>query len=139
MAQSALIGIQAQDAAQIWPQIETWIQDACDEEGGSMTSDDFLEAIQARDMQLWVAHDDAGIDAIGITEIRVTQRRKTCWVLVMTGKNMARWAELRHVIADWARAQGCIGKKAMKSLARRGYSRLFKEYQCTHVLLERDL
>ncbi len=139
MPQSALIGVQAHDAAHIWPQIEAWVQIACDDEGGSMTAEDFLEAIKAREMQLWIARGDDGIDAIGITEIRVTQRRKTCWVLIMTGKNMARWADFRHVIADWARSQGCVGKKAMKSLARRGYSRLFKEYQCTHVLLERDL
>ncbi len=134
-----LHGIASGNASEVWPKVEHWIADACADEGGSYEASDILHFIQEQDMQLWVASSEAGIDSVCVTEIRETKRRKTCWVLILAGKNIDRWLEHRSIIADWAKSQGCVGRKAMKSLARRGYMRLCPEYQCTHVLLERDL
>ena len=134
-----LRGIRADELGGIWPQIEGWISEACEEEGGSYQAKDIQAAILGRDMQLWAAMNGETVAAIAVTEIRAFPRRKTCWVLMVLGQDMALWHDFRHTIAEWAKAQGCTGKKAMKALARRGYMRLFGEYGCSHVLLERDL
>ena len=123
----------------VWPKVHAWINEACLEEGGSYLAEDILEMVKSRALQMWIAEDSDMVHAVAITEIRAHPRRKTFWVWMMMGKHLEQWDEYRHVLAQWARMNGCKGKKAMKSLARRGYAKLFKEYQCTHVLLERDL
>lgn len=119
--------------------VRHWIARACLEEGGSYEPGDILLAIAKEDMRLWIARAEGKTIAAAVTEIREHPRRKTGWVLMMMGEDIERWAEFRHVIAEWFKTQGCFGKRAMKSLARRGYVKLFKDFQCSHVLLERDL
>ena len=120
----------------IWPAVEHWITEACEEEGGSYLPSDVRALVVAGAWQMWIVTDGPEIHAMAITRIEQTPRRKVCWVLMMVGSGIEGWAHFRDRIAEWARAEGC---GAVKSLARRGYVKMFKEFECRHVLLERNL
>lgn len=135
-----LVGVRSTEARDIWPKVQSWIASACEEEGGSYLASDILAAVEAQDMQMWLAVNDVGEpDAVAITEIRNMPQRRICMVTIMTGRNLEAWSHLRHGVAKWAKANGIEGKRAFKAVARRGYLRLFKEFDCTHVLLEMDI
>lgn len=139
MSDCELLLVDREQLSEMWMDVRHWIAKACADEGGSYEPGDILMALAKEDMRLWIVREDGKTIAAAVTEIREHPRRNTFWVLMMMGERIEQWAEFRHAIADWAKTHGCSGRRAMKSLARRGYVKLFKEYQCSHVLLERDL
>ncbi len=95
---------------------------------------DAYKFIVEKDWVLWCSVRDKKIEAIAITEILQYSQKKMCHVRIMSGKDYANWVELEQGIADWALSIGCHG---MESIARKGWSKVFKQYEFTHIFLER--
>jgi hypothetical protein len=74
--------------------------------------------------------------AVCVTEVINYPRKKYARVMILTGKERKKWMDLyRESIEKWAIGIGCDG---VESLARKGWEREFKDYDATHVLLEKE-
>lgn len=131
---SVLLPIPSHRLDDVWPQVETRLKDAVNGINGRMDINDLIRFIKEKDWVLWVSVRDKKIEAIACTEIIQYPKNKMCMVRIMTGENYANWIGLEAGIAAWAESIGCAG---MESWARLGWKRVFKNYECSHILLER--
>lgn len=131
---SVLLPIPASRIDKLWPQVKDMVQTVVDSTNGRMYIMDAYKHFIEKDWVLWVSIRNKEIEAIAITEILSYMRKKMCHVKGMTGKDYANWVGLEAGIANWAKSIGCSG---IESVARKGWSRVFKDYNCSHVFLER--
>jgi hypothetical protein len=118
----------------VWKDIVDYLQSAADSSMGRFTVENAYKFISEKDWVLWVSIRNKTIEAIAITEVLNYPNRKICAVRVLTGKDYANWIGLEDGIASWAKSVGCDG---MEALARKGWAKIFTQYDCTHVFLER--
>lgn len=107
-----------------------------DRDGGNYTTDDFRQAIEARDAQLWLMVDDGEPLAAGISEIATYPRRKVCRIRGVAGHSFDRWHPTLTQFEAWARQQGCDG---IEFYARKGWERLLPDYRQTAIVMEKTL
>jgi hypothetical protein len=112
------------------------ISRACLSTNGRFASDDVKKWLDEGSWQLWVAEKDGAICALCTTEILIYPRLKVCRVNMVTGKGRKLWQEFNVKIEYWAKEQGC---QIIESLARKGWARIYKDYQQSHVFLEKKL
>jgi hypothetical protein len=129
-------GVQSSDVGRVWPFVEEMIAASFARDGSRLEAADVKEALEKAAWQLWVAHDNARVHALCLTEILVYPRMKTCRVVAATGHDREEWVDYLKVMEAWAAAQGC---ERMETLARPGWRRVLKDYRWTHVLLEKQL
>jgi len=134
MSDSVLLPIPYNRIDDVWPQVKDMLESAADSTNGRVLVRDFYQYFTEKDMVLWVSIRDKNIEAIAATEVLQYARKKMCHVRLLTGKDYANWAHLEKGIADWAKSIGCAG---MESVARKGWSKVFKDYEQSHVFLER--
>jgi hypothetical protein len=78
-----------------------------------------------------------GLEAVFVTEIdRDPASGPVLQVVLMGGENTGLWLHLEPVVADYARARGCV---RMLLIGRRGWSRVLRHWRQTAIVLERDL
>jgi len=118
----------------VWDDVKDYIQSGVDSTNGRVRLKDAIDFIKSKDWVLWVSVRDKKIEAIAITEILQYSQKKMCHVRIMSGENYANWVGLEQGIAEWAKSIGCHG---MESIARKGWAKVFKEYDMSHVFLER--
>lgn len=133
-------GVPAEYLHLVWDKVEPYLASAC-QRGGEYLTQDILTALVRRQMQMWVAFEGetlkrSNVFAVCITEIVITPQRKSCSILIGTGRRREEWQGFRSAIEEWAREQGC---EAMKVIARPGWERVFEDYRKTHTLLEKAL
>jgi hypothetical protein len=128
-------GIPYTSVDEVWKDVLPWIESACKSARGKFEPDDYRLALIARDMQLWTYRDKHGVAAVCVTEIVKYPRKKYCRIVIGTGRNRKAWQDYRKTIEEWAVSQGCDG---MESFARKGWARIFTDYQTTHIVLERQ-
>lgn len=112
---------------------------ACERSDGRYAIGDVFAALLRRDMQLWIAVDEASedpVEAVCITEMIAYPREKRCGVVFCAGRNPGRWLHHLESIEGWARAQGCA---AVELQGRPGWERLLKGWDKTHVLLRKRI
>lgn len=131
-----LLGVPAEAVARLWPRVETLVRRGLAHADGRYAADDVLRALLARDMQLWLAAGERGIEAICVTEILRYPRQRRCNLFLCAGAGMRRWVRLLEPIERWARAQGCA---AVELQGRPGWTRILKDYRRTHILLRKEL
>ena len=120
----------------MWPYALPWIVEACKSSNGRYLSIDIKKMLLSREGQLWLALRDGEVLCVCVTEIIKYPRKMYASVMILTGKEREAWQELyKWNIEAWALAEGCDG---VESLARKGWAKVFKDYQCNHVQLERD-
>jgi len=120
----------------IWTKVVPQIAKACLSSRGRYQSSDIKKFLLARKCQLWVAAEGKEILAVCVTEIVNYPRKKYVRVMILTGEQKEKWLmEYKNGIEGWAREVGCDG---VESLARKGWSKIFKDYDMTHVMLEKE-
>jgi hypothetical protein len=130
-----LVGVPSHEVEEIWDEIEPLVSAACCRSFPKRTVSDVLEAVQKRDMQLWLAAEEK-IYAVIITEIMNYPLRNVCRVVIATGTERRRWQHFIATIEQWAKAQGC---QSMELVARPGWKKIFRDYTLTHIHLEKEL
>jgi len=131
---SVLLPIPSHKINDIWPQVVVRLSEAIKTARGRLTIDDLKRFLISKDLVLWVSLRDKKIEAMAVTEIIQHPRKKMCFVRLMTGEDYANWVHLEQGIAGWAKSIGCDG---MEAIARKGWAKIFKNYDFTHIFLER--
>lgn len=101
--------------------------------GGDYDWNDVATALDDSTAQLWLAVDGT-IRAAGVTQIVHRCGAKWCHVWLIGGGELHRYAEWETIIAEAAKADGCIG---MTISGRPGWGRMFPAYRPTAIVLER--
>ena len=132
-----LVGIPAPKVPGMWPLVAELVTQALDRSNGAKNADDVLMALMRRDMQLWMANDDAhGVRAICVTEIVSHPRRKACFIYLVAGIDRQDWIAHEEELATWAREQGC---GFMETYARVGWQRVLKDWTPAAIVLHKEL
>lgn len=101
-----------------------------------MTYEDVIGHLYKREWQLWVTGIGRQIDACAVTEIVLYKRKKVCNIRICTGQNRQHWQSLMPFLESWAIAQGCT---KMESIARKGWAKILKDWETTHIFIEKEL
>lgn len=134
MSDSVLLPIPYWKIDELWSMVEGYIESASQSANGRFTSEDAKKFFKQKDWVLWCSIRNKNIEAIAATEILQYSQKKMCMVRILTGKDYANWVQLEDDIANWAKTIGCDG---MEAIARKGWARVFKQYEMSHVFLER--
>jgi hypothetical protein len=134
MSDSVLLPIPPNRIDDVWPHVREMLGEAVKSANGRLELADVRKFLIEKDLVLWVSLRNKKIEALAVTEILQHPRKKMCMVRVLTGKDYANWVGLEEGIAKWAESIGCHG---MEAIARKGWSRVFKNYDFTHIYLER--
>jgi hypothetical protein len=135
-----LYGIQSEDIDAVWPDVVGLIEEAVKTARGKYSLQDLREELETKACQLWIWKDETS-KAVIVTQIHSYKRNKCCWIRVATGSgNGDDFKRVGKIIVgqieDWAREHGC---DAMELLVRPGWARVLKDYEMTHLFLERSL
>jgi hypothetical protein len=131
-----LYGIPATAVDAVWPEVRPWIEAACKRSRGKFDALDIKRGLLERDDQLWIWRTPTAF-AVGITRLTNYPKQRVCTIRIVTGTNRREWE--RECIAHmerWAREQGC---DAMELQARPGWKSVLRDYDMTHVFLEKRL
>jgi len=131
---SFLLPIPSDKLDKVWGRVEGYLQSAVDSANGRFTLEDAYKFLSEKYWVLWVSVRDKKIEAIAVTEILQHPKKKICMVRIMSGKDYANWVGLEDGIAQWAKSIGCDG---MEAIARKGWAKVFKKYDFSHIFLER--
>lgn len=104
-----LVGIPSDQAAQVWPLVETWIATVCDRDGKYRPEDVLARCCTGR-AQLWIAWNEAAACALAaiVTQIQRFPRRTEAEIWLVGGEDRKRWVpEALGTLEAWAREQGC--------------------------------
>jgi hypothetical protein len=117
-----LIGVPSEAAVTIWPLCLPFIEQYFTKsKEHRWNSNDLLNAVLGRDMQLWVilAGEAEEIETVVLTEIVNYPRVRECNVFMISGKMTVRhdWREVVEEVVEWAASQGC---HYISSMARKG-------------------
>jgi hypothetical protein len=118
-------GILSSEACDWWPRVSQWVADALAHGGECYSLEDILTAIQQRDMQLWVVHENDELKAVCVTEIRQWPQAKILTAIIVAGNDMPHWVcALDDTLTRYAVAQGC---KAIEAHGRKGWKPTLSE------------
>lgn len=131
---SVLLPIPANRLDTVWAQVKPMLDSAVGSINGRMNISGVKKRLENNDWVLWVSVRNKVIEAIAITEILQYDLKKMCAVRVLTGHDYFNWVPLEEGIAAWAKSIGCHG---MEAQARKGWAKIFKSYDFTHIFLER--
>lgn len=121
---------------EIWKVAEPLIKKACLSTKGRFNSNDVKKWLDEGTCQLWVVEHENEVVAVSVTEILNYPKMKVCRVNIVAGKGRNDWQHFKQGIEDWAKKEGC---RRIEALARLGWSKIYKDYQQTHVFLEKEL
>lgn len=121
-----IYGVKADNVRVIWPDIYNMVQDALDH-GESLTrASTIFDALESRDMQLYVVSKDKEIDAVFITEITNYDDAKVCIVVVLAGTGLDKWlSQVEDTICRFAKSHDC---EYVQLKGRRGWVKELKKY-----------
>jgi hypothetical protein len=132
-----LNGVLSSEAAEWWPMCAPLLEKALTRTGAceDYSTDDLLELVQNREMQLWVMHDGDAILAAFLTQIMVFPRRKVLGIPFLGAKRgtYKRWLGHLDSVKEFAREHGCA---AIRGWGRRGWEKRLNPYK---VLAEFDV
>lgn len=134
MSGSVLIPIPHDRIDEVWLKVKDRLEAAIKSTNGRMSLADAYRFFRTKDWVLWVSVRNGKIEALAVTEILQHPQKKMCAVRIMTGEDYANWIGLESGIADWAKSIGCDG---MEAIARKGWAKIFKDYDFSHIFLER--
>lgn len=130
-----ITGITAPHVPEVWPQVVGLISAACETSRGKFDAADIYQMLVNRDAQLWLVK-ESDVGGVIVTQIVNYPHRKVCWIRICTGHGREECFHHLKDIEAWAKEQGC---GAMELIARPGWKKVLKDYECTHVVLEKDL
>lgn len=128
---SYLAGIAAEEVELYWPLVEGLIEKAMKRTGllNTLGPADFLEYLQERKMQLWIAHKADRVIAVAITEILVFPKARVIGVPILGAVrgSIKDWFKHVETIKDFGREHGCT---YLRGWGRKGWEKLLKPDIC---------
>lgn len=104
---------------------------------GQYTLTQVAQLIDEGAFVLWGVVGPEGLSGVFVTEIdRAHASGPVLTVVLMGGEQSNLWLHLEPVVADYARARGCV---KMQLIGRRGWSRVLKHWRQVAVVMETDL
>lgn len=128
-----LVGVPGSQLETVWAEALPMIQAACAYNKHRLAPEDYYDEIASGEKQLWYR---AGCGIV-VTQIIEYPGRKCCSIDICTGDRAAEWwPETLTKLESWAKENGC---SQMLLAARTGWARLLKDYERTHIILEKEL
>jgi hypothetical protein len=125
-----------EDAAPVWPQIETHIANALRSFDGCYHPTDILADLLRGERHLWLAIDETGIAAAVVCNVVTYPRRKAYNVMLVGGRDLRAWLKpMCEAIEGYAKSIGC---RHMEGGFRRGWAKA-AGYREVGVTLMKDL
>lgn len=139
MRETKLVSIPPQQAAEVWPLVREWVDQAAARSNGRFTETAILGEIEQGRQQLWVIWDPDASEAraVGVSQVLVYPTGlKVADIIILTGVGRKDWKHLMTGFEDWARRESC---GVVQVFARKGWAREFPDFKMSHVLLEKKL
>jgi hypothetical protein len=97
-----------------------------------------FEQAEQRLLQLWVAYDkdQREVVAAAVTEVAEYPTRKVGRVILLAGRNLNQWIGFVGRFEQWARDEGCA---ALEFVGRRGWGRVFRDYEPIEHTFSKEL
>jgi hypothetical protein len=127
-------GIEAKDIRDYWGLACPLIQRGL---GEGENIQDVFKRLQLGDNQLWIAYKGHVLLAACVTEIVTLGDRKVCNILSVGGTALHEWANYISTLEAWAKSKNCSSMRF--PIIRKGWARVLKKYQTTHITLEKGL
>ena len=109
----------------IWPFVSPLLDGALRHGVGEYTLDDIYRGICLKHMILWVVFDgDGQLYGVVVCEIRDFTSSKTCYLLLLGGRELPLWAHHVDTVEDWAITNGA---DRMVALTRKGMKRTWTD------------
>lgn len=131
-----LVGCPAGFVDRVWHLVAPMIMRALKRDGNRTPIHQVYEQIKLEDKQLWLAVRDTEILAAGVTTILDYRNKRVLLFEYAGGKDIKRWAHLRFTLEEFAREKGC---QEIEILGRKGFTRLFKDYTPTFIVMRKSL
>jgi hypothetical protein len=132
-----LVPVPAHDVPLIWPAAVAELRKAIRFADGVMTEATVYEALLSRDMQLWTAWDDDGLEAAAVTQIVCYPGKKVAAIPLIGGRRRNDWLCFQPVFEAWARQNGC---DALEGYARPGWLRVLSDdWRHCWTVIRKDL
>ncbi len=125
--------IPEENAAQVWPLAEEFIERACKYSQGLLLSSDLEASVADGTKQLWIVWEDECRGA-GVTSVI----NSTCFVWAFGGTSIDEFLPLCADVEVWAKENGC---DAVQFFGRLGWERVMRSigYERKMVVLRKEL
>lgn len=124
MSKTWIVGLPADDAEQLWPDLAPLYAKALKRTGADKdySTDDILTLVKSQDMQCWFVHDRLRVVCAVITQILVYPQRKVLGVVLVGALpgTIKSWLDHIEVMKNFARDHGCT---ALRGWGRKGWER----------------
>ncbi len=133
MDEKKLFLIPQENAADVWPLAEPFIEQAVLYADGLITTETLQEGVEDGSKRLWLIWGDRCF-AAGVTEII----KETCFIWAFGGEEMHKWFPLHTQLEEWAKHEGC---KSVHFFGRIGWERILRSsgYERRLVVLRKEL
>lgn len=122
----------------LWDEIRPFAESAAERSQGMWDITCLNEFLVNFLYQAWVYIEDGKIVALVVSRIEpFPTGLKVLWVETATGEHRERWQRLAvDTLEEFARGEGC---GLIRLVARPGWQRVFRDYEVSHVLLDKRL
>lgn len=135
--QCEMYGIAA-PAMQKWlPKVRPHLEKMANGSNGRFATEDLVQSIENRDMQLWIALDGAEIICALVTSIRRYPRKAVLCLHGISGRHYKRWAHYLAWIEEWGRSQGAVAVESLIMAPK--FLHIMPGYKVDHILVGKDL
>jgi len=119
------------DVAKLWPRVSGCVQMAIDRQREWRLAD-IREQLLAQGMQLWVVPWDMAV----VTQIQTYPGARICMLVLCGGEGLMEHRDELGEIERWAKALGC---EEMRLMGRRGWGRVYPDYEEIATVMRRKL
>lgn len=118
-----VIAVLEQDIPKVWPQIESYMEEAASYTNGKYAPDDILETLYTGRV-LWIAFDESGIKGAVVTCLNQYPRKRYLYLEFCGGDEGYTWkSDMLRTLQSWAKDTECDG---IEGLGRLGWERIFR-------------
>ena len=133
-----IVGIQAHQFMDIWPQVREHFASFEKRSQGELTAQELAQLVMTTYRQCWVAVEDNKVVATALTRIESNPVKTVC-LDFCAGEGRENWRdEMVNEIERWAES---IGSKRVRIVGRPGWCRELKSlgYKETHRVTEKEI
>lgn len=136
MADVALVPVPREYLSSWWPLVADQIRRVADRTP-EWTLEGMVGRLERGEWLLWLVWDGSSVLGVGASHIWLADDgSKILDIPFMTGRDMVRWHRLFERLEEYARGEGV---SRMRLTARKGWARILKGFDVTHVLMEKGL
>jgi hypothetical protein len=133
IATADLLCVSPHQADEFWPYAEPLLKTACDRCGEWSVAE--IKGQINKGALLWIIWDGEALKAACVTRLVEIKGEKMLQVIACAGSNED-WRTRFEEIEDYARNEGCVKAQIQ---GRKGWQRIFSDYELAWVTLERRL